>query len=192
MTNVFNATGIKGVLQSTPDGDLLTGYFPCDKPPTVGFSFPSTSNAAAAGNDSTSLVSKKGSIFNIPTDQWAAVNNGNNNCTAVLSGMNFPNVTGLWVVGQRMVLSIACDFSLLTCFSAFFQGLYIDHDLTNGMIGFAPLKKRTGPTSTSTSTSSPTSTTSTKPTQSISGASQKARSWNLFSGIAILAVLFVI
>jgi hypothetical protein len=101
VTSLFNATGIQGVLQSTPDGDLLTGYFPCDKPPTVGFSFPSATNAAAAGNDSTSPVSKKSSIFNIPTNQWAAVNNENNNCTAVLSGQNVPQVPGLWVVGQR-------------------------------------------------------------------------------------------
>jgi len=107
VTSVFNATGIQGVLQSTPDGPLLVGYFPCDKPPSVGFSFPSASNAAAAGNDSTSSVSKKSSIFNIPTNQWIAADNGNNNCTSVLSGSNVPNVTGLWVIGQGKPHSLA-------------------------------------------------------------------------------------
>ncbi|PMD39253.1 acid protease [Hyaloscypha variabilis F] len=174
VTSLFNATGIQGVLQSTPDGPLLTGYFPCDKPPTVGFGFPSASDAAAAANNSTSSVSKKGSIFNIPTNQWAAANNGNNNCTAVLSGANVPNITGLWVVGQ-----------------AFFQGLYIDHNLANGTVGFAPLKNGGNATSTSGSTGSPTSTTSAKPTQPTSGTSKSMSSGGLFWSFAILGALVV-
>jgi pepsin A len=83
VTSVFNETGIQGILQSTPDRDLLTGYFACNKPPTR-LQLPCASNLNAAGNDSRSAVSKAGSIFNIPTKQWAAINNWNNNCTAVL------------------------------------------------------------------------------------------------------------
>lgn len=100
VASIFNATGIQSVLQSGSEGDVLTGYFPCDEPPTVGFSFPSQTNFSSTANDSTSSVSKKSSIFNIPSTAWAVVNNGNNNCTAVLSGQNYA-VPGLWVVGQR-------------------------------------------------------------------------------------------
>ncbi|KFY74230.1 hypothetical protein V499_05728 [Pseudogymnoascus sp. VKM F-103] len=132
---IFNATGIQGVLRSTSEGDLLTGYFPCDKPPTVGFNFPPKTNASLAGKDSLSAISMRSSTFNIPLNAWAAVDNGNNNCTAVLSGQNYEAHPGLWVIGQP-----------------FFQGLYIDHNLENGTVGFAKLKR----TSPGRSTTAPT------------------------------------
>ncbi|KAL5347490.1 hypothetical protein ACLOAV_007802 [Pseudogymnoascus australis] len=132
---IFKATGIQGVLRSTSDGDLLIGYFPCDKPPTVGFNFPSETNVSLAAKESSSTISNKSSTFNIPLNSWPAVDNGNNNCTAVLSGQNYKAHPGLWVIGQP-----------------FFQGLYIDHNLENGTVGFAPLKGA-NPGSTTTPTS---------------------------------------
>ena len=102
VSSIFNASGIQSVLTSTPDGDLLTGYFQCDKPPTVGLSLPSQANTSAAAIDKSTSVSHASSIFNIPSDTWAAVDNGNNNCTAVLSGQNYAKYPGLWVFGQRM------------------------------------------------------------------------------------------
>jgi hypothetical protein len=101
VTSIFNATGIQSVITSTADGDLLTGYFPCDKPPTVGLSFPSQANASAAITGNSTSVSHTSSIFNIPSNVWAAVDNGNNNCTAILSGQDFAAYPGLWVFGQR-------------------------------------------------------------------------------------------
>ena len=98
VAGIFNMTGIQAVLQSTSEGDILTGYFPCDEVPTVGFSFPSQKNVSLATNDSSSPISNNSTIFNIPANSWAAANNGNNNCTAVLSGQNY--VEGLWVLGQ--------------------------------------------------------------------------------------------
>lgn len=59
VTSGFNETGIQGVLQSTPDRDLLTGYFACDKPPTR-LQLPCASNFKAADNDNRSAVSKAG------------------------------------------------------------------------------------------------------------------------------------
>lgn len=102
--SIFNATGIQGVfsaLNGYPGGNILTGYFPCDKPPTVGFSFPSKSNLFGF---------TQSAIFNIPASAWAIADNGNNNCTAVLSGQNFPtslaSYTTLWIVGQGMYFSL--------------------------------------------------------------------------------------
>ncbi|KFY31701.1 hypothetical protein V493_00881 [Pseudogymnoascus sp. VKM F-4281 (FW-2241)] len=138
---IFNATGIQGVLRSTSEGDLLTGYFPCDKSPTVGFNFPSKTNASIATEESLSTISKSSSTFNIPLNAWAAVNNGNNNCTAVLSGQDYKAHPGLWVVGQP-----------------FFQGLYVDHDMENGTVGFAPLKGDNPGNTTAPTASTPTPT----------------------------------
>ncbi|OBT61338.1 hypothetical protein VE03_09531 [Pseudogymnoascus sp. 23342-1-I1] len=135
---IFNATGIQSVLRSTIEGDLLTGYFPCDKPPTVGFNFPSETNVSLAAKDSSSTISKKSSTFNIPLNAWAAVDNGNNNCTAVLSGQDYKAYPGLWVIGQP-----------------FFQGLYIDHNLENGTVGFAPLKSANNGSTTTPTASTP-------------------------------------
>ncbi|KAL3422802.1 Gastricsin [Phlyctema vagabunda] len=134
VSQIFNATGIQGVISETADGPFLTGYFPCNAPPSVGFRIPSQSNAstltASAG------ISVVPTIFNIPNDAWVAKDNGNNNCTAVLGGQNYAAFPGLWVVGQP-----------------FFQGRYIDHDLENGMMGFVAAN------TTSTSTSPPSNTT---------------------------------
>jgi hypothetical protein len=100
---IFSATGIQGVMTSSPSGDMLKGYFPCDSPPTVGFNLPSKANASAAAADRTSLVSHTSTLFNIPADAWAFADNGNNNCTAALSGQDFVTAPGLWVVGQGML-----------------------------------------------------------------------------------------
>jgi hypothetical protein len=41
------------------------------------------------------------SVFNIARDQWIAEDNGNNKCTAIISGTSEIIYPGLWVVGQR-------------------------------------------------------------------------------------------
>ncbi|KAE8445245.1 hypothetical protein EG329_013617 [Mollisiaceae sp. DMI_Dod_QoI] len=137
VSSIFEATGIQGVLQNSSSGQQLVGYFPCDSPPTVGFSFPSQSNASTA----TGTISKNGKLFDIPTSVWAAVDNGDNNCTAVISGQDTAAFPGLWVVGQP-----------------FFQGRYFDFSLADGTIGIAPLKPSTTTNATSTSTSRPVPT----------------------------------
>jgi pepsin A len=83
----------------------VNGYFPCDQPPTLGFSIPSQSNATAAAKADSKLISHKSSIFNIARDQWIAEDNGNNNCTAIIAGTSEITYPGLWVVGQREYLN---------------------------------------------------------------------------------------
>lgn len=88
--------------QKTVQGiSYLYGYYPCDKPPTVGFVL-------------------GGKTFNIVPSVWPAVQNGNNNCTAVLQGTD--GFGSSWLVGQ-----------------AFFQGRYIDHNIDAQTMGFANL-----------------------------------------------------
>lgn len=62
----------------------IYGYYPCDNPPTVGFSFPAQSDIAAA--NSSSPISRTAKTFNIPKSAFQLADNGNNNCTAVLMG----------------------------------------------------------------------------------------------------------
>ncbi|PYI25500.1 acid protease [Aspergillus indologenus CBS 114.80] len=124
---IFEATNIQAVVQNTSDGVTVTGYFPCDSPPTVGFSIPSQANATAAVAADSDLVSHQSAIFNIAADQWIAANNGNNNCTAVLAGATVASYPTLWVVGQP-----------------FFRGLYIDHNVENATVGLAVSKTQSG------------------------------------------------
>ncbi|KAJ5123149.1 acid protease [Penicillium atrosanguineum] len=122
---IFKASGIQAVVQTTEDSGTtiksVTGYFPCNQPPIFGFSIPSRKNATAAAKQHSKLVSHRSSIFNIAPDQWIAADNGNNNCTAIVSGTSSMPVEGLWVVGQP-----------------FFHGTYVDHNLKDGTLGFAP------------------------------------------------------
>lgn len=92
---IFNSTGIQGVRS----GSSLFGYFPCDKPPTLGLGLPSQSDAVAAAKNHSSLLSNTTTVFNISSDQWAIANNGNNNCTALLSGQDFGGES-IWIFGQ--------------------------------------------------------------------------------------------
>ncbi|KUJ16902.1 acid protease [Mollisia scopiformis] len=135
VSSIFEANGIKGVLSNSSSGLQLTGYFPCDSPPNIGFSFPSQTNASTA----VGTISKNSTIFDIPANTWAAVDNGNNNCTAILGGQDVAAFPGLWVVGQP-----------------FFQGRYLDHNLAESTIGIATLKTSSNATTTVSPTSSPT------------------------------------
>lgn len=99
---IFKAASIQYVVQTSESaGTSVTGYFPCDGPPTLGLSIPSQSNATAAARQNSKLVSHRSSIFNIAPDQWIAADNGSNNCTAILSGTDAFPLPDLWVVGQR-------------------------------------------------------------------------------------------
>jgi pepsin A len=99
---IFKAASIQYVVQMSKDsGTSVTGYFPCDRPPTLGLSIPSQSNATAAAKQNSKLVSHHSSTFNIAPDQWIAADNGSNNCTAILSGTDAFPIPDLWVVGQR-------------------------------------------------------------------------------------------
>lgn len=95
--SVFNATGIQALLQNSSSGLLLKGYFPCEKPLPVGFSLPSKINLSTASG----TLSHSSTVFNIQSSLWAAVDNGENNCTAIVSGQNVGGHPELWVVGQR-------------------------------------------------------------------------------------------
>ncbi|PYH96565.1 acid protease [Aspergillus ellipticus CBS 707.79] len=147
--SIFEATSIQAVVQNTTDGVTVTGYFPCDSPPTLGFNIPSQANASAAAKSGSELVSHQSSIFNIEGEQWIAADNGNNNCTAILSGMTVASYPTLWVVGQP-----------------FFRGLYIDHSVANATVGLATAKTQSSTTGSGTPTPSRTPSRSASSTPS--------------------------
>ena len=125
----FKAASIQYVVQTSEDaGTSVTGYFPCDQPPALGLSIPSQSNATTATRQKSKLVSHRSSIFNIAPDQWIAADNGNNNCTAIVTGLDFEGSgSSDWILGQ-----------------AWFQGKYIDHNSDQGAVGIATLKNKAG------------------------------------------------
>jgi pepsin A len=92
---IFNSTGIQGV----HNGSSLFGYFPCDKPPTLGLGLPSQADATSAAKNHSTVLSNTSTVFNISSDQWAIDDNGDNNCTAVLSGQDFGGES-IWIFGQ--------------------------------------------------------------------------------------------
>ena len=105
--DLFDAAGIQGVTQTLSGcTKVLTGYYPCASPPTVGFKFP-------AGAD--------GKVFDILGSAFEEADDGAGNCTAIVAGIDFG--PGIWIVGQ-----------------AWFQGKYVDHDVSGKTLGFADLK----------------------------------------------------
>ena len=86
---------------------VLFGYYPCDKPPTVGFK-------VGTGDQE---------ITNIEPEAFVQSRNGNNNCTSIVTGLDFD----LWIIGQ-----------------AWFQGKYVDFNDAGKEIGVAQLKDKTG------------------------------------------------
>ncbi|KAJ5900153.1 acid protease [Penicillium taxi] len=98
---IFNSSSIPYIVSTSSAGTTVSGYFPCDQPPTLGLVIPSRQNSTDARRDNSNSVSHNSNLFNIAPDQWAATNNGNNNCTAVLSGTDALPYSNLWVVGQR-------------------------------------------------------------------------------------------
>ncbi|KAJ5106853.1 acid protease [Penicillium angulare] len=124
VVKIFKAASIQyNIQESESAGTTVTGYFPCDQPPQLGLSIPSRSNATEAAKKHSRLVSHKSSVFNIKPDQWIAKDNGNNNCTAIVSGTDAMPLSNLWVVGQP-----------------FFHGIYVDHNIADGTLGFAPVR----------------------------------------------------
>ncbi|EMF11908.1 acid protease [Sphaerulina musiva SO2202] len=105
---LFKALKIQSVEQHEAGcSSIVYGYYPCDKPPQVGFQV----------GDKT---------FNIDASQFALEDNGNNNCTAVVTGIDFDFAPDWWLVGQ-----------------AWFQGKYADFHRSGGdeyTFGVAHLK----------------------------------------------------
>ena len=101
---VFKNLGIQAVEQNIPGcSSTLFGYYPCNSPPKVAFHL----------GDSTVA-------FEIVPEAFKMVDNGNNNCTATITGQDLG--AGSWMVGQ-----------------SWFQGKYVDHDVTGQRIGVALL-----------------------------------------------------
>jgi len=119
---LFAAVGITAVTVAGTGGNPTTinGYYPCAKPPALGYGFPSVSQAAAAAKSKTSSVSHTSTIFNILASELAENSTASGNCTAVIHGTDAFGED--WLVGQ-----------------AFFQGRYIDHNVANQTMGFANL-----------------------------------------------------
>ncbi|KAF2484716.1 aspartic peptidase domain-containing protein [Neohortaea acidophila] len=96
----------------------LLGYFDCSKPPTIGFSFPATSQLKKG---------QKGTNFNVSPDVWDVYEHKHDagNCTSILGGINALGTT--WLLGQ-----------------SFFAGHYIDFNVQNETISYANLKDSSG------------------------------------------------
>jgi len=116
---LFDAAGVESVSQKQDDQTVLSGYYPCDQPPSLGIQFPSASDAAAAKQDKSSPVSTESSVFNFAASSMELSRDGNN-CTLALKGYS-----GLpeWTMGQIL-----------------FNGQYVDHNLEGSTMGFAVLK----------------------------------------------------
>ncbi|PQE24537.1 aspartyl protease protein [Rutstroemia sp. NJR-2017a WRK4] len=88
---LFAASGVQSVLQTSPSGDTLVGYYPCSSPPAIGFSLPSQGNLSS--------ISSTSKTFYIENSAPAA-SSSVDNCTSVFSGYDF-ETQGLWVLGER-------------------------------------------------------------------------------------------
>ena len=108
---LFKKLGLQAVEQNLPGcAQTLFGYYQCDKPPTVGFSF------------------GDGEVYNIEPSAFKLADNGNNNCTAIVTGLDFDGSgSSDWILGQ-----------------AWFQGKYIDHNSDQSTVGIATLKNKAG------------------------------------------------
>ncbi len=95
-------------LAETSCGKLLYGYYPCDAPPNFGFNI-------------------GGTVFDIEPKALNRKNNGDNNCTTIVTGQFGEEFLGARYVGQP-----------------FMQGKYIDHHDATRSMGFAVLKDTTG------------------------------------------------
>lgn len=105
MRTLFATLGIQAEEQNLAGcTTVLFGYYPCDSPPRFGYQ-----------------LQNDGPVFNIEPSAFEQANNGNNNCTAIVTGIDF----GFWIVGQ-----------------AWFQGKYVDFDVARSQFGVADLKDK--------------------------------------------------
>ncbi|KAK0251179.1 hypothetical protein LTR91_005281 [Friedmanniomyces endolithicus] len=81
---LFDILGIEDVRQNLPGCTaVLFGYYPCDAPPTIGFS-PGSSTRP----------------FDIEPSASQQADNGNNNCTAIVTGIDLSPVKPLWLLDK--------------------------------------------------------------------------------------------
>ncbi|KAK5717852.1 hypothetical protein LTR15_008693 [Elasticomyces elasticus] len=106
LRKLFAALGMQAVEQNLPGcTSVLFGYYPCDAPPGVGLTF---------GDDSP--------WFDIEPSAFQQADNGNNNCTAIITGIDFGREP-VWIFEQ-----------------AWFQGKYVDFDQSGKKLGVARLR----------------------------------------------------
>lgn len=114
---MFDAAGVESVV-FPPTGEfpgtVIQGSYACASPPEFGFSFPSTQNRTAAGQNDSS-----GTVFNILPEALAASKEGEN-CTTILKGVTDMDI---WIIGQP-----------------FYQGKYVDHDFETNLMGWGNLR----------------------------------------------------
>jgi hypothetical protein len=96
---LFDAAGIQSILTANTTADtypLLSGYYPCDKPPELGFGFPPITNATTAMEEHSSKPSHYSTLYEMLPEALAFITAGNN-CTASIYGSD---EYGGWLVGQ--------------------------------------------------------------------------------------------
>jgi hypothetical protein len=86
---------------------LLTGYYPCDKPPNLGFGFPSITNATTAREEHNRTISHHNIIFDMLPEALAFITT-ENNCTASIYGSDeYPGFLvgqGQFVPGENLYI----------------------------------------------------------------------------------------
>ena len=108
---LFNRLGLQAIEQNLPGcTSVLFGYYPCDSPPQVGYQF-------GAANPT----------FEIEASAFKQADDGGNNCTAIITGIDLGAGVPLWIVGQ-----------------AWFQGKYVDFNDAGKTVGVAQLRDKTG------------------------------------------------
>ncbi|KAJ0164902.1 Aspartic protease [Colletotrichum tanaceti] len=95
VAKLFENAGIQAVNLSLPGcKKIMTGHYPCDKPPPVTFSL-STGGEDALG---------------IEAAAFKQAANGENNCTTTITGI--ANNTKFWVIGQSWLQGKYVDFDV--------------------------------------------------------------------------------
>ena len=108
---LFDLNNIQTVVRDEPgcfSPKVLFGYYPCDAPPKIGFTI---------GTE----------VFNIEGTSFKLKDNGNNNCTSTLVGVEGKAFAGSdgWLIGQ-----------------AWMQGKYFDFDLGGNSVAAAELRDK--------------------------------------------------
>jgi len=116
---MFDATGVQSVLTPNTTADTsstLTGYYPCDDPPDLGFGFPSKTNATTASQEHSSNTSHHSTIFNMLPEALVYSTSGND-CTASIYGTD--GFGELWIIGQGLFPATTwfcvCGLELIVC-----------------------------------------------------------------------------
>jgi hypothetical protein len=110
---MFDAAGIQSVLTPNTTTDTyptLSGYYPCDSPPELGFGFPSITNASTEREQYNGNYTHYSTIYEVLPEPLAFVTTGNNCTCSIYGTTEFGN---FWLVGQgQSIMNKILSFEL--------------------------------------------------------------------------------